>query len=195
MRQLLGVSGPLLLSVGNLVPLKGHDLVIKALQQLEGMQLILIGDGPEKEALQQLSRSLDVAHRTRFLDNLTQADLARYYSAADALILASSREGWANVLLESMACGTPVVASPAPGNAEVVRDPAAGRVAAAHTPEALADAILTLLSSPPDRAATAGFAAGHDWRSISLGQARIFETVLARRGAPAAAPVEQTACA
>ena len=75
-------------------------------------------------------RSRDgLAWRTgvRLLGPLPHQALAQLYSAADISVLASSREGWANVLLESMACGTPVVASPIPGNDEVVRAPEAGR--------------------------------------------------------------------
>ena len=181
MRRLLGVSGPLLLSVGNLVPLKGHDLVIKALQQLEGMQLILIGDGPEKEVLQQLSRSLDVAHRTRFLDNLTQMDLARYYSAADALILASSREGWANVLLESMACGTPVIATPVGGNPEIVAAPAAGRILTERTADAIARSVRELTQSDADRHQTRKIACSFGWEEINLGQKTVFKLILSTR--------------
>ena len=62
--------------------------------------------------------------------------LPHYYNAADISVLASSREGWANVLLESMACGTPVVASNIPGNPEVVRERAAGLIVAQNTPRA-----------------------------------------------------------
>jgi glycosyltransferase involved in cell wall biosynthesis len=178
MRQLLGISGPLLLSVGNLIPLKGHDLAIKALQQLEGMQLILIGDGPEKAALQQLSRSLGVADRTGFLDNLTQTDLARYYSAADVLILASSREGWANVLLESMACGTPVIATPVGGNPEIIVSPAAGRILTERTADAIARSVRKLTDSDADRHQTRQFASSFGWGEINLGQKTIFKQVL-----------------
>ncbi len=63
----------------------------------------------------------------RFLGAIAHADIQRVYVAADVLILASSREGWPNVLLEAMACGTPVVATNAWGNPEVVSAPEAGR--------------------------------------------------------------------
>ena len=80
--------------------------------------------------------------------------LSEYYGAADAMVLSSSREGWANVLLESMACGTPVVASNIPGNPEVVQSPEAGLVVEANTPAGIAAGISALFAALPDRAAT-----------------------------------------
>ena len=181
-----------LLSVGHLIARKGHDRVIQALAALdragsERLDLLIIGAGPEEQRLRKLVARLGLADRVRLMGEIKPDELAMYYSGAEALVLASSREGWANVLLESMACGTPVIASPAPGNAEVVRERAAGLVAAANTPEALACALIKLRAALPDRAATHAFAARHDWRSISMGQARIFETVLARRDRSGAA--------
>ena len=111
-RRELGLTGRTLLSVGHLIPRKGHDLIISALFRLEGYTLLIAGEGPEKPALHALAQKLGVAARVRFLGSLPHSDLPRIYSAADALVLASSREGWPNVLLEAMACGTPVVASP-----------------------------------------------------------------------------------
>ncbi|UUZ57218.1 glycosyltransferase [Massilia sp. H-1] len=76
--------------------------------------------------LEQLAQDQGVAQRVRFLGALPQAALRDYYGAADALVLPSEREGWANVLLESMACGTPVIASRVWGTPEVVAAPEAG---------------------------------------------------------------------
>src|SRR5665647_2845156 len=108
-RRKLGLTGFTLLSVGNLVTLKGHDLVIEALAQLPEAKLIIVGGGPEQGNLEALAQRLGVSDRVTFIGMLPQADLRDYYNAADSLVLASSREGWANVLLESMACGTPAV--------------------------------------------------------------------------------------
>ncbi|HEX9398078.1 MAG TPA: glycosyltransferase [Burkholderiales bacterium] len=104
-RRSLGISRTTLLSVGHLIPRKGHDLVIQGLRWLPELDLIVIGDGPEREALGALARESGAADRVRFVGSLAQEELRNYFGAADALVLASSREGWANVLLESMACG------------------------------------------------------------------------------------------
>jgi glycosyltransferase involved in cell wall biosynthesis len=184
-RRAVGQARRYVLSVGHLIPRKGHDRVIRALGVLrdagvKDIDVLIIGSGPEEARLRSLAASLGLAEHVRLIGAIRQEDLARFYSGADMLVLASSREGWANVLLESMACGTPVVASPAPGNAEVVREAAAGLVASHNTPEALAQAMMQLWATRPERVATLAFAARHDWRSISLGQATIFEAVRAR---------------
>ncbi len=181
LRAALGVSGPVLLSVGHLIERKGHDRVIGALALLPGATLLVAGEGPERARLLALAERLGVAARVRLLGARPHAELPALYGAADCLVLASSREGWANVLLESMACGTPVVASPIPGNPEVVREVAAGLVAAANTPEALAEAVRALLAAPPGREATRRYAEGMGWRETSAGQMALFREALDRR--------------
>ena len=109
-REMAPAEGPLLISVGHLIPRKGHDLVIRAMAELPNMQLLIVGQGPEYNNLRELSRETGVAERVRFLGAVEHSRMPEVYSAANALVLASSREGWANVLLESMACGTPVAA-------------------------------------------------------------------------------------
>src|SRR5262249_16871916 len=110
-RRSAGFTGPTLLSVGNLIPLKGHDLAIRALGRIAGANLVIVGDGPEAGNLRALAQSQGVAERVRFLGRLPHHALPELYAAADLLLLLSSSEGWANVLLEAMACGTPVVAT------------------------------------------------------------------------------------
>jgi glycosyltransferase involved in cell wall biosynthesis len=177
-RRRLGFRRATLLSVGNLVPLKGHDLVIQGLRRLPDMDAIFIGDGPERAALEALAQGAGVADRVRFTGVLAQEDLRHHYGAADALILASSREGWANVLLESMACGTPVVASNVGGTPEVVTAPEAGVLMEMRTPEALADAVRRLFAHYPDRGATRRYAEQFSWDATTAGQLRLFSRIL-----------------
>ncbi len=111
---------------------------------------------------------------------IPHASLPRYYAAADMLVLASRREGWANVLLESMACGTPVVASPIPGNPEVVQERAAGLVMAERSARGVADAVRKLVSDPPGRAATRAYAERFSWAATTKGQLDLFQGVAGR---------------
>jgi len=177
-RRKLGLTRTTLLSVGHLVPRKAHDLVIQALRRLPDMDVIIIGEGPERAALGALAQGSGVGDRVRFAGALAQQELRNYYGAADALVLASSREGWANVLLESMACGTPVVASSIGGTPEVVAAPEAGVLMAARTPEALADAVRRLFEHYPDRGATRRYAEQFSWDATTAGQLELFGRIL-----------------
>jgi glycosyltransferase involved in cell wall biosynthesis len=142
----LGVEGPLLVSVGALIPLKGQALAIEALRELPGTTLILVGEGPERTRLQALAAPL--GNRVRFLGNRPHDELPSLFAAADAMVLPSEREGLANVWVESLACGTPLVISDVGGAREVLNRPEAGRLAA-REPGAIAGAIRDILAAPP----------------------------------------------
>jgi teichuronic acid biosynthesis glycosyltransferase TuaC len=179
-RQSLALTRPTLLSVGHLIERKGHDRVIEAMRQLPDFDLVIVGEGPEREALAQLVRRVGVSDQVRFLGSRPHAILPEIYGAADALVLASSREGWANVLLEAMACGTPVVASNIWGNPEVVKTPASGVLMEQNTPEGIACAVRTLFANLPARAATRAYAEAFSWDDTTRAQIALFRGVLAQ---------------
>lgn len=185
-RAALGFERPTLLSVGQLIPRKGHDLVIAALVHLPGVDLAIAGEGPERPALEALAGLLGVAERVRFLGQLPHRDLPRAYRAADLLVLASSREGWANVLLEAMACGTPVAATDVWGTSEVVTSAAAGLLIGERDPAAVAAAVRRLLDQPPRREDTRAHAERFGWQATTDGQLALFGRVV-RRGVRLAA--------
>lgn len=173
-RRRVDVMGHVLISVGHLIERKGNHITIQALQLLPDTTLVLVGDGPEEESLRSMAESLGVSDRVRFVGPVSQAELKWYYSAADALVLVSSREGWANVLLEAMACGTPVIASAVWGTPEVVKAPEAGVLLEERSPQAVAVAAADLLSNLPGTAATREYAEEFGWDETSDGQYRIF---------------------
>ena len=177
-REQLGLRTPTLLSVGQLIERKANDLVIGALPSLPEFTLLLAGDGPQRGQLENLADRLGVRDRIRFLGSVPHQDLPRVYSAADILVLASSREGWPNVLLEAMACGTPVVASNVWGNPEVVSASAAGLLMEERTSNCLAQTVRKLMSQLPDRAATRRYAERHSWEATTEGQLNLFDTIL-----------------
>lgn len=174
-----GVTQKILISVGHLIERKRHDLTIEALKFLPGWTLVLVGDGPEKRKLQTLASQLGLDDRVIFSGQKPHADLSGLYSAADISVLASSREGWANVLLESMACGTPVVASNIPGNPEVVTELAAGLISPKNTPSCFAETIEQLYQTKLSRFETRKYAEEFDWDATTQGQLRIFRNVIA----------------
>lgn len=181
-RTEFGFDGKILLSVGHLIERKGHDILIKALPRLTDWTLVIAGEGPERLPLEQLAQKMGVHDRVRFLGQVPHAELSQLYSAADLLVLASSREGWPNVLLESMACGTPVVATSIWGNPEVVCAPEAGALVKERSPECIAEGVHQMYSRLPNREATRQFAERFSWNDTTNGQIRLFDEILARHG-------------
>jgi teichuronic acid biosynthesis glycosyltransferase TuaC len=174
-----GVGGRVVVSVGGLVERKGHHLVVDALAALPDTSLLIAGEGGERAALERRIARAGLAGRARLLGLVPQAGLPSLYAAADALVLASSREGWANVLLEAMACGTPVVATDVWGTAEVVAAPEAGVLLAERSAAAVADGLRRLFADPPERAATRAWAERFGWDETTQGQLRLFERLVA----------------
>jgi teichuronic acid biosynthesis glycosyltransferase TuaC len=158
----LGIKGPLLLTVGGLHALKGQRLAIEALGRIDGATLILAGGGPDRTALEAKARSLGLDGRVRFLGSVPHEQLPDLYSAADVFILPTSSEGLANVWVESLACGTPVVTGDAEGAREALSVPEAGRIVPLE-PELIAAAVRSLLDSPPAPLSVAAAAANFSW--------------------------------
>ncbi len=176
-RRALGFVRPTLLAVGNMVQKKRHALLVEVLAQLEGIDLAIIGDGPERTRIEALANRLGVAKRLRLLGRIPQERLPQFYAAADLLVHPSSREGWPNVLLESMACGTAVVATYFDGLPDIIAAPEAGRIVTRATPTGLADVIREVLAAPPKREATRLYAEGFDWQATTAGQIELFRDI------------------
>lgn len=177
LRLKLNIKSDALLSVGHLIPRKGHDIVIKALMDIPDVILFIAGNGPEEASLTQLVVDLGLKNRVVFLGEISHDQLCEYYGAVDTLVLASSREGWANVLLEAMACGTPVVATNVWGTPEVVNTPEAGCVVDKREPGEFAKAINQLLANRPDRTKTRRYAEKYSWDDTTRGQVELFEKI------------------
>lgn len=147
-------SGPLLLFVGRLQPLKGPDVAIRTLaavrREVPDARLVVLGGtsgsgdgrtGPDE--LRSLAESLDVADGVTLHGPVPQHDLARWYRAADVLLAPSRSETFGLVALEAQACGTPVVAADVPGLRATVR--AGGLLVDGHLPDAHAAAVVRVL--------------------------------------------------
>lgn len=168
----------ILLSVGHLVERKGHHIAIEAMTSLpDNVLLVIAGSGPERQALEALATKLKVRQRVMFTGQLENQELKWWYSAADALLLCSSREGWANVLLESMACGTPVIATNIWGTPEVVQNSTAGQLMRERSPQALLDAYNQLRTQYPDRKAVRQYAEQFSWEETSNHQVALFREI------------------
>ncbi len=180
-RSSLGLSsGRWLISVGWLIESKGHAIAIKALPSLPGVNLAIIGEGVLLSDLQNLASQLGLADRVRFLGSLPQSSLRDWYSAADALVLCSESEGWANVLLESLACGTPVVATNIGGIPEVIQDDVAGCLMTERSPNALAISVLHLFSHYPHRDKVREYAESFGWDETTNRQLFLFNKIISK---------------
>ncbi|RED49883.1 glycosyltransferase family 4 protein [Aestuariispira insulae] len=179
-RQKYSVSGKIGVSVGGLIERKGHHITIDAVKEIPDLTFLIAGEGPERANLEaQIARN-GLKDRVRLLGAVPHKELSELFSAADFSVLSSSSEGWANVLLESMASGTPVVATRIGGTDEVVTAPEAGLLVDQRAPGAIADGIRTLLDNMPERTATRAYAEKFSWDDTTQGQLRLFRKILAQ---------------
>ncbi len=160
----LDFNGPVVLSVGALIPRKGQDLLVRALPQLPGVTLLLAGQGRYRRTLENLAQELGVERRIGFLGSVPHHKLPRIFAAADIMALPSESEGLANAWVEALACGTPIVISDVGGARELLDRPEAGRIVE-RDPEAIAEAIRALLDNPPSQAAVRASALRFTWQA------------------------------
>ena len=179
-KRRLGIAGPLILSVGALIPRKGQDLLIAALPALPDAMLMLVGQGDSEADYRDMAARMGVADRVSFMGNVPHDDLPALFAAADVMALVSSSEGLANAWVEALACGTPIVASDVGGIRELVKTPEAGRIVE-RTPEAIAAAVKDILANPPSREAVAANVSAFSWNENARQLAEFFRNVVSRR--------------
>jgi len=160
-----------LISVGALVERKGFHRVIEVLPELvkqhpQILYLIVGGDSPEgniRETLEQQVKTLKLENHVRFLGALSSEQLKKPLSAADIFVLSTSNEGWANVFLEALGCGLPVVTTDVGGNKEVISHSDLGIIVPFADRQALAGALLQSLESTWDQEKIIRYAQDNAW--------------------------------
>ncbi|HQR33978.1 MAG TPA: glycosyltransferase family 4 protein [Blastocatellia bacterium] len=163
----------ILLSVGALVSLKGFDRLIEAMALLNGagqgsrLKLFIIGEGPERRALEAQISNLNLTDCVHLIGAKPQCDLADWYSAADLFCLASHREGCPNVVVEALACGVPVVAADVGGVAELIGSRNCGWLVSSPTAETFAAEIQAALASVWNREQIATASATRSWDEVA----------------------------
>lgn len=172
-RERLGLpcDVPVLVSVGGLVPRKGFHRVIERIPALRerypDLRYLIIGgaspEGDYRAQLEEQVRALGLEETVVFLGAVEPRQLREPLSAADVFVLSTANEGWANVFLEAMACGLPVVTTRVGGNPEVVENETLGRIVPPDDGPALQAAIEAMLANPPDRAALRRHAQENAW--------------------------------
>jgi glycosyltransferase involved in cell wall biosynthesis len=174
-------DGPILVSVGNLIPSKGHELVIRALALLKNKglrpQLYILGQGPHRDTLEELAKRLDLGETIHFVGKRPNEELRSWFSAATVSCLASSREGWPNVVTESLACGTPVVATRVGGVPEILHSEELG-IIVDQTIDSVAGGLERALSKNWNRSAISSQTRKRTWHQVAIEVERIFQEQL-----------------
>lgn len=181
LRSQMSLKGVVLLSVGLLIERKGHHVAIEAMTRLTDAQLIIIGNGPMKSKLQDQARVLGVSKQIKFLGSVDHDKLCEYYNMADALILATNREGMPNVVLEALACGTPVIATNIGGIPDILTTQEVGRIVKERNAHSIEEAVNDLLRNYPNRQAVRLHAEKFSWKETTDGQLDIFSRLMRSR--------------
>lgn len=180
-RERLGITGPLVVSLGALIPRKGQRIVLDAVAALPGVGLWIVGGGPDHAALAARIAELGLQDRVKLCGAMPHGDLPDLLAAADVMALASSSEGLANAWVEALASGTPIIIPDAGAAREVVTVPAAGRIVAREA-SAFATGIAAILSQPVDPDATRAVVDAFSWeRNATELRAHLMGLVAARR--------------
>lgn len=147
-REQLAVDGPTLAFAGRITRQKALEIGLEAMQQVPDARLLVAGDGPDLDAVRSAAAELGLGERVRFLGPQTREGVLALFRAADASLLSSTWENFPHSVVESLAVGTPVVATDAGGVPEVVTDGLNGLLVPAGDVVALAAAIERMLHEP-----------------------------------------------
>lgn len=166
----LAATGAVIVSVGSLIPSKGHELLIRAFARthakIGGSQLYILGDGPHRKFLEKLVEELGLREAVHFRGKRPNEELPLWFSAATASCLASTREGWPNVVTESLACGTPVVATLVGGVPEILHSEGLG-ILVEQNIESMANGLERAVAKNWDRAAISLQTRGRTWTVVA----------------------------
>lgn len=190
-RQRLGLAetARVLITVGGLVERKGFHRVIACLPALlekhADLHYLVVGgpcpEGDMSQALKDQTAKLGLAEHVHFLGPIAPDELKWPLSAADVFVLSTRNEGWANVILEAMACGIPVVASDVGGNAEVVSSPELGAIVPFDDQAALIDALDQALTLRWNQPTIRTYAEANSWESRVDVLVKLFQKIVSER--------------
>jgi teichuronic acid biosynthesis glycosyltransferase TuaC len=175
----LPLDATIILSVGHLIERKGFHLIIDACSRLgrKNVLLVIVGDGPERGPLERLVANLHLGDQVRFAGAVENDDLPTWYQSADVFALASSREGWPNVLCEAQACGLPVVATKVWGIPEIIHCEELGVLVEERNAEGLRAGLERALTRVWDRSLIASVGGSRTWDRVAEELAVVFDTI------------------
>ena len=188
-RHILGLpDGPIILFVGRIEPLKGLDLLVKALGELDGPFTLMVVGGDDRASgvlseIRLQAGELGIERQIEFVGSVQHDRLPLYYSAADVCVVPSYYESFGLVAVEAMACGIPVVASRVGGLTSTVRDGVTGYLIPWRCPEPFTERLETLLANGELRAnlgmAARTAAQQFGWARVGEGIANLYRSLLA----------------
>jgi glycosyltransferase involved in cell wall biosynthesis len=141
LRERFGLNGATLAFAGRLTAQKSLDVALEALAEVEGVALVIAGEGPDRDALERRAGELGLSGRVRFVGPQARERVLELFRAADAAVLSSTWENFPHAVVEALAVGTPVLATRTGGVAEVVEHERNGLLVHAGDARALAEAI------------------------------------------------------
>lgn len=169
-RKKLGLSHweKIILFVGRLEPVKGLDKLIQAVSELESnVGLVLAGNGSLKKALIRQVQDLGMEGRVLFCGAIEHHCLVDYFQAANLLALASHSEGCPTIILEAMACGTPVVSPAVGGVPEIITNDSLGILTEDNRVELLSQALRKALETSWDGDRISKYAEKYTWNTVA----------------------------
>jgi teichuronic acid biosynthesis glycosyltransferase TuaC len=181
----IGREDALLLTPGALIARKGQALVLEALAHLPGARLALAGAGEDEGKLRNLAHRMGMGDRVHFMGQVGHDVLPTLMAAADVMVLPSASEGLANVWVEALACGTPIVVPDVGGARELVRSGTAGRLVE-REPSAIAKALREILAAPPAQADVAAEVEHFSWERNAEALVGLWADAINRTAAKAA---------
>jgi teichuronic acid biosynthesis glycosyltransferase TuaC len=194
-RKQLGLpDGRIVVAVGHLIARKGFDVLLRAVKilvderRMKDLAVAIIGEGICRAELEALIARLDLGQVVRLVGAVPHNELVNWYAAADLSCLASDREGWANVVLESMACGTPVVATAVWGTPEIIRSDRVGLLTQ-REPRLMADTLWVALNRSWSAEEISAYASAYTWERAARAVMTVLETTIGLDAArPGGAP-------
>lgn len=187
---------PYILAVGSLIHRKGFDLLIEAYSRLPVFRpdLLIAGSGREDTHLRELCQRFSVEQQVRFLGTVQGAEKIGLFRSAEFFVCPSRKEPYANVILEALASGLPVVASAVDGNMEMVADGVNGRLFPSDNADALAAVLLEMITNPAQvgrlSAGAAESVKDHDWAIIAMKYRALYMNLLSKTTAAKRKPAD-----
>ncbi|MEW6378713.1 MAG: glycosyltransferase family 4 protein [bacterium] len=182
-KLLINQDHKVIVSVGSLIPRKGFHIILETLpgliQRDAKIHLYIIGEGHYRSSLEKQIKDLHLDRHVTLVGEVANDELKFWYSSADVFCLASSREGWANVIMESLACGTPVVATRVYGAPEIITSAAVG-ILVDSTPQSLSEGLKTALETAWNRESIHAHVKNRTWFTVADEVKSIFDMVLSR---------------